>query len=605
MKNQNKLIVESIIIFLSILLALYAWRFISLPYEKVDIIGEYSDQSYNALTDVLRYFSFIAFPTFIFLTLKLINNKGSIKLFIGNLIKQNLENNSNLFLKICLAIFLLLCTAEFFSINYEIFMIDAYHDGQKLSSAYKSFIDGSLWSGSYVTVGIFYETLMSKVSWLFLDKVSIGSSKIIELFLIFITKLILLSVAYQISNYSKLNKISQLFLFIILSLVFLSLNDYDLGSVDQLGYREIPILLFVIFFPYIEKKNLFSYIIVFSLGFLFLPVLFWGLDRGIIFIFILLIFLIYFIINNQIKLTISLVISLIFSYFFFMNILGNEFNHFVSNSINIIKEINYIHGIIHPNPLTDDQNSARATKTLLIIIISFLISLNLFFDKSEKNNLLQKMFLLISICCLLCYINALGRSDGPHIRSTIGFPIMFLSAYTIFKFLNFLEKKLLLNLDIKNIKIFTLIVSSFFISIFYLDISFKNISDFNERIDKFINIEDDKFLNKKKFQTVFEIKQIIEKENCIQLFTNAAIMPYLLKKKNCTKYYFVWSLGSHEMQKKMINDIQNVKFILSDKINDYQPLSPNKKLPIVKNFIDNNYFVFKSFKSFDLLKKIE
>ena len=47
-----------------------------------------------------------------------------------------------------------------------------------------------------------------------------------------------------------------------------------------------------------------------------------------------------------------------------------------NNSVNILKEINYIHGIIHQT-LSDDANATRALKSL-IIIASFLISLNLF-----------------------------------------------------------------------------------------------------------------------------------------------------------------------------------------------------------------------------------
>ena len=82
-------------------------------------------------------------------------------------------------------------------------------------------------------------------------------------------------------------------------------------------------------------------------------------------------------------------------------------------------------------------------------------------------------------------------------------------------------------------------------------------------------------------------------------------MPYLLKKKNCTKYYFVWSVGSEKVQNNFIDELKNVKFILSDKINDYHQFSPNKKLPIVKTFIETNYFKIKSYELFDLLKKNE
>ena len=58
-------------------------------------------------------------------------------------------------------------------------------------------------------------------------------------------------------------------------------------------------------------------------------------------------------------------------------------------------------------------------------------------------------------------------------------------------------------------------------------------------------------------------------------------------------------------QKKMINEMKSVNFILSDKFNDNHYLSPNYKLPLVKKYVNENYYIFKSFDEFDLLKKSE
>ena len=79
----------------------------------------------------------------------------------------------------------------------------------------------------------------------------------------------------------------------------------------------------------------------------------------------------YFIYRAQIRIFICSIITLIASYLFFINLLGNEFEYFFNNSVNILKEINYIHGIIHPNPLSDDGNATRALKSLIAIIASF------------------------------------------------------------------------------------------------------------------------------------------------------------------------------------------------------------------------------------------
>ena len=51
MKNQSKLISELIINLISIFLALYFWKFISLPYKNIGIIGEYSANSHHSMND--------------------------------------------------------------------------------------------------------------------------------------------------------------------------------------------------------------------------------------------------------------------------------------------------------------------------------------------------------------------------------------------------------------------------------------------------------------------------------------------------------------------------------------------------------------------------
>ena len=152
MKNQNKIIIETVIIFISVILALYIWRFISLPFKGVDIIGEYQSQSYHSLNDVLRYFIFILIPLLVFFVIKFINNPDFFKVFIYNLKKQETNTKKNFSINFFLFLILSLYTIQFFSISFENFNIDVYHDGQKISGAYKSLIEGSLWSGSYVTV---------------------------------------------------------------------------------------------------------------------------------------------------------------------------------------------------------------------------------------------------------------------------------------------------------------------------------------------------------------------------------------------------------------------------------------------------------------------
>ena len=165
MKYQKERLVLIISIICSIFLSTFLWKHISFPYSDPKIIGVYSLSNHDAKNDIFRYFSFIGLPLITYLAIKFIYNSNflqKIKVFLKK-DNSNVSTSKDVFV-----VFLIILTFLFFdflSINFPEHKIDSYHDGQRLSSAYKSLIDGSLWSGSYVTVGIFYETLATKFIW--------------------------------------------------------------------------------------------------------------------------------------------------------------------------------------------------------------------------------------------------------------------------------------------------------------------------------------------------------------------------------------------------------------------------------------------------------
>ena len=87
-----------------------------------------------------------------------------------------------------------------------------------------------------------------------------------------------------------------------------------------------------------------------------------------------------------------------------------------------------------------------------------------------------------------------------------------------------------------------------------------------------------------------KVKLITKDQICIQLFTNEAGYLYLLKKPSCTKYYFVWSIGSVYMQNNLIAALKDTDIILSSKYDNKG--HPTHKLPLVKSYIDENYSIF-------------
>ena len=154
-------------------------------------------------------------------------------------------------------------------------------------------MDNSLWSNSYVIVGIFFETINAKLSWNFFNDISIGSFRISILFYIFILKILFLIFVFKITNIINLETSLKPIFFLINSFIFINL-DYDTFTSNHISYREIPILVSLILIVDFFNKNknkTFGIPILFFLSF---PVLMWSLDRGIVYniILISLIFLI-------------------------------------------------------------------------------------------------------------------------------------------------------------------------------------------------------------------------------------------------------------------------------------------------------------------------
>ena len=157
--------------------------------------------------------------------------------------------------------------------------------------------------------------------------------------------------------------------------------------------------------------------------------------------------------------------------------------------------MNYIHGIIHPTPFTDDPNSTRSSKTLVLILLNLIISTKLFFNSNKKiSNNFKFLLIYISIVSFLSYLYALGRSDGPHIKVTFAYPLIFQSLLLSNLIFIFISKKFF---NIPNKGNNLILMSVFILFAVNFNYSFQNIKSFNTRIINFIELDDAKFLKKK------------------------------------------------------------------------------------------------------------
>ena len=204
MKLRASNIYLAISIIASIIFSTLMWEKISLPFNDLGIVGEYSRNKFNPANDILRYLMFILFPILIFFS-QVFFNKDKFKYFILNLNdNSSIELQKNYSIIFLFTLFLLLLILEFLSVQFQLHNLDLMHEGQQLSSAFKNSQDGSLWSGSYITTGLFYETISSNIIWNLFDAETIGLKRITDIFLIFLLKVLLIILALKITNFLKL-----------------------------------------------------------------------------------------------------------------------------------------------------------------------------------------------------------------------------------------------------------------------------------------------------------------------------------------------------------------------------------------------------------------
>ena len=589
MKFQKKNIYFILLISCSIFIASLLWPLINFSTTNSDIVGVYSQNNYNSLNDILRYLTFILIPVSTYLIWKSFFEKKNLKEFFLNFIifdKEIYTQKKIYFVQISIFIFLIL---EFFSLNFSINELDIYHEGQRLSSAFKSKLDGSLWSGSYVTVGIIFETLGTKFIWEFFDKESIGLMRILDLFYVLFTKFLLIFLSLEISKSLKISFFSQTLFFIASSLIFLKTIDYNSQSVDLISFREIPIILTLILFirSFNNNSNFNSSYLV--IGFLSIFCFFWSIDRGVVQNLLIIFIFIGLILNKKFLDFFTLFFSILFFWILFYFILKDEFYFFINNTLSIIYEMSNIHGIIHPLPFSDDKNSSRATKNLLSILFSLIISLSLFFKNDKKFTHKFKIILFsISIISFFSYIYALGRSDGPHLKQTFGFSIIFFTTYIFYYLLYFSENKFNLNFS-KNFNKFLFVLPFLLIFFLSLNIKFNEIPNFTKKFNEYINFEDKKFLSIEDKEFLNLTSKVANKQKCIQLYTNDAALLYLLKLPSCSKFYFIWSIGSLKNQKEMIKEMHNTNLIISNGRTDHWGIPLNIKYPFLSSYINKNY----------------
>ncbi len=608
--NQLLILLPTIIVLIIMSLS---WNAIKFQFiNPNEIIGYYSIFKHSYLNDNIRYLCFIGFPLSTYFISKILIEKVSL-LRIKNSLK--IEENitiKNQFSKSYLIPFFLILLFFLFSYDFNKNPIDLFHEGQAISGALNYKIKNSLWSESFIVTGLFVDILNANISWGFFDNQSLSSYRFYIKIINFFTTFLAFVFLYQFVNSSNLSKN-----FKIICFIFFCFHTFFLFENQTLGYRELPVFIFLILsynFIVLKKTNLFEYLI---LGFLPVFSLLWSLDRGI---FILAIYVVFFGIlffNKKLKELFILSFVITLSLILLISVIGTEeFQQFIKNSLEVLLSSDLLNGIIHPEPFSNEIGSSRATKSLLIIIINGLIVINYLINKKTNLNKNFKIFIfLYYVFSLIFYKIGVTRSDGGHIKQGVSLNIILFYYFIVTNIFYYLEKKgVYLNLKNNLLNVLFLIVLLTFMSLNSPKNSFNNLLTFKERLSKYLNKSDLEYLSKQENILVNRLKDLNKNEKCIQIFTYETAISYYLNKPTCTKFYHIMNMGPKKNQIIFINQLKATQplYILTEgtykkignmKGRNEDELSPKDRFPYIENFINENYKRFETYGDWEILVK--
>jgi hypothetical protein len=138
-----------------------------------------------------------------------------------------------------------------------------------------------------------------------------------------------------------------------------------------------------------NKSNIANFLI----GTLSMLSMIWSIDKGGFLNFTLVFLIIFYLIRKEKQKIFSIFLGVILSWLFLFIIIGkNEFSYFVNNTLEIFQFYEYVHGRIHPEPFSSMIFSSRATKVLLMAILSGILIIGICFIKNKYFSNKLKIF---------------------------------------------------------------------------------------------------------------------------------------------------------------------------------------------------------------------
>ena len=621
--NKNNLLIYSTVL-ISIFVLTLVWDSVSLPFKDASHASSYIiNKKINPHTDTLRYCLFVGVPLFLYILMSLLLKTEQNNFTLNDVNNYDSYGFINSKVLIIISILFLFILFDFFGSPHNFKasspQLDGLHDGDYLTPVLNFFKTGGLWSSSVTVHGgadFFYPILLWKLTGL----QTIGSAKIYFPILILSIKFLSIILAYQITKITLLKKKTKIIFFTIFAFFLISMSHYNAPiNYSIISYRDIFIIIFLIFFIeiFLTNKNLLK--LHFAITFTTFIALLFHFDVGVYLYALLILYSFYLLLIKEFNQFIFIYLLIGIFWTIFIYIFGsNEFYSFFNNFYLIVGSMDLAHAYSYPTPffsIGEDKDGARATRGLLFqIIAGILILKNTIFYKNNLPKNYKILLLFIFFLCLIVYKNALGRSEAYHIRMSTDIQLLIICFFLLVSFLKVLEKKIFLH---KKANLLISIFPFILCLILFIDKSIdgrdlKNVFSSRDRLINYIKFDDENFI-KTGFSNPAHLRKFLKRfnelnknEECVQNFTADILLPYLLKKPSCTKYFSSWLAVSKKAQLEYISTMKSKspKYIIYKSpgfIVDGIPT--HERLKLVNSYIIYNYNIFETFNNYTILIK--
>jgi hypothetical protein len=585
------------------------WSIIKLPFHNYhEIVGVLDVLKENPNNDILRFIVFVSLPTLIFFFYFLINKRKKVP----EITFKKFENTKSSVLEYLF--YFVFCLLSGVYITQENPIFDTFHEGEALGPAI-SYLNGDIPYQDFIFChGLIQDVLRSIWGFELFGK-SIGGFRTMSSLLELITFLLLSIFILRYFKGDVKKSFFAVFLIIItqktLDFIYSNGGNLIVSPISVQYGRDSTLYLFLIVLTFLNQlingqiNKKWAWIIYLITSYIPIVAFIYSIDRGFYlwgsYIILFLLLIIFFWGSNKERLSYAFfsLLGIGLGFFTLFLILGQGFDDFVQYVfIEMPPYKEFLDG--KPYPIFDHRFliAVIIQSSLLLLIFNRFLQLtnNLGSFQSKmvifiKSNFLELSLVILSI---IFFRSVLGRSDLFHMRYGIHIAVI-LSFLLFFKIV---DKK------------YGISMRFFFIGItlFVLGFAYR-IHSKNLLVEVFpVNQEDEHYIPKNFTESISFLKGEIKQGKKFYSLSSEAVWYYLLNQPCPTRFPVTYFAQRKDYQLQLIDNLikNKVTYIHIDTLSsNVDKISIFKRIPIVTQFINENYTFYKQFGDQIILVKNE